>query len=499
MNAIIHPQQQILDYLGGPQKKKDGVKYRLSNLLEFEEVNGIKIIYNGLTQSLVSVNNAEYQDFLDLKVEKDFVDFMFRNYFMVEEDFNEADWIWKYRKEKGIKVDENYLKTPFQYTILTTTSCNARCFYCYEKGVKKKVMSVETAEKIADYIIDKYNKSDKKKSVSIGWFGGEPTVNTKVIDIICHKLKDNGVNFRSNFTTNGYLFDEKMCKKAREEWMTVNAQVTIDGTEKIYNRAKNYVYDQEKEGSPFNKVISNIRRMLDYGITVNVRINMDEYNSDDILKLVDILYDEVGPRDGFSAYCYPLFDGYGISRGIEKEFTVFKKCDEASKKLENRGIGGQGGVARNGISLHHCMVDGGEEIMFAPDGSMGLCEHYTENNFIGHIDDPDNIDWDVVKKFKEQVTDRKLCSDCPCLPDCVKLKMCQDLRDCDEAKKWWHRSRLRSKMRYDYFSFGRQNNQCNCGSNGDLLKELKELKNFVFRLSDRVLELENKIKDDSNN
>ena len=132
MNAILHPTNEVLNYLGGPQKKKNGVKYRLCNLLEFDEYNGIKIIFNGLTQSLVSVNNLEYQDFLDLKTEKDFVDFMFRNYFMVEEDWNEAELVKKYRKEHEIKLDDKYLKNPSQYTILTTTSCHARCFFCFE-------------------------------------------------------------------------------------------------------------------------------------------------------------------------------------------------------------------------------------------------------------------------------------------------------------------------------------------------------------------------------
>lgn len=32
------------------------------------------------------------------------------------------------------------------YTILTTTGCNARCFYCYEKGTKPVTMTAETAD-----------------------------------------------------------------------------------------------------------------------------------------------------------------------------------------------------------------------------------------------------------------------------------------------------------------------------------------------------------------
>jgi sulfatase maturation enzyme AslB (radical SAM superfamily) len=36
-----------------------------------------------------------------------------------------------------------------RYNILTTTGCNARCFYCFEEGVEIKTMSSRTAEQVA--------------------------------------------------------------------------------------------------------------------------------------------------------------------------------------------------------------------------------------------------------------------------------------------------------------------------------------------------------------
>jgi len=490
MNAIIHPTKEVLDFLGGPQKKQDNVKYRLNNLLEFDEINGIKLIYNGLTQSFVSVNNFEYQEFLGLKTEKDFVDFMFRNYFMVPEDWNEGDLIRKYRKEHEIKMDENYLKNPSQYTILTTTACNARCFYCYEKGVKKKTMTIETADKIADYIIKNYNENPQKREVSIGWFGGEPLVNTKVIDHICKKLNDNGVEYVCNFTSNAYLFNDENANKAVNEWRVTNVQVTLDGTERIYNAAKNYIYDREKSGSPFEIVISNINRLLERGITVSVRMNMDMYNADDMLKLVDIMVERIPNKQGFSAYCYPLFDGYGVSRGLDAQWEVIKKTKEISDKLEKFGLNSENGI-RLGISIHHCMVDGGNEILFAPDGHMGLCEHYTENHFIGHIDKPEEIDWNTVARFKEQITDRDLCNTCPCFSNCVRLKMCEDLRDCTEPIKWWHKNRLKANMRLEYNKFV-SSSRNGRNFNNEVMSQLSEINNRMKKVEERLDKLENK-------
>ncbi len=492
MNAIIHPTNEVLEFLGGPQKKKDEVKYRLCNLLEFAEMNGIKLIYNGLTQSFVSVNNFEYQEFLKLKTEKDFVDFMFRNYFMVPEDWNEGELIRKYRKEHEIKLDENYLKNPSQYTILTTTACNARCFYCYEKGVKKKTMTIETADKIADFIIKNYEADEKKRDVSIGWFGGEPLVNIKVIDHICNKLKENGVIFHSNFTSNSYLFNDENADKALNDWNVNNIQVTLDGTERMYNAAKNYVYDKEKNGSPFEIVISNINRLLDRNISISVRMNMDMYNADDMLKLVDVLVEKIPNKNKFGAYCYPLFDGYGISRGVDAQWEVLKKAEEISDKLEKNGLNNQNGI-RRGISIHHCMVDGGNEILFAPDGHMGLCEHYTENNFIGHIDKPTEYDWDTVAKFKEQILDRDLCNTCPCFSNCVRLKMCEDLRNCNEPVKWWNRNRLKASMREEYKKFVSNSRNGQQYTTTEILTQLNDISNRLAKIDNRFKDIENRI------
>ena len=100
------------------------------------------------------------------------------------------------------------------YTILTTTDCNARCFYCYEAGVRKLSMSLETAKKTAEHII----ASCGNEKVSINWFGGEPLLGKEVITLVCDVLNQAGVAFRSRITSNGYLFDRETAAEAAEKW-----------------------------------------------------------------------------------------------------------------------------------------------------------------------------------------------------------------------------------------------------------------------------------------
>lgn len=105
-------------------------------------------------------------------------------YFYVPVDFN----------EEYIADNIRILSTPLnvepfdkinRYTILTTTDCNAKCFYCFQKDKKHIDMPMKVAQDLAKYIVDHYNG----KQVELHWFGGEPLYNEPVIDEICTTFK----------------------------------------------------------------------------------------------------------------------------------------------------------------------------------------------------------------------------------------------------------------------------------------------------------------------
>ena len=124
------------------------------------------------------------------------------------------------------------------YTILTTTDCNARCFYCFEMGRPRMPMSKETAQRTADYIINHC----KGKKITINWYGGDPLYNKDVITFICRLLTEAGVDYESKMISNGYLFDDDVIAEAQSLWRLKRVQITLDGTEEVYNRIKAYIY-----------------------------------------------------------------------------------------------------------------------------------------------------------------------------------------------------------------------------------------------------------------
>lgn len=87
-----------------------------------------------------------------------------------------------------------------------------------------------------------------------------------VIDIIDNKLSDFGQTYTNGITTNGYLFNKSLIYKAINEWHLGSAQITIDGTEEVYNKVKNYIYKDSI--SPYKKVLNNIAMLLNNNIAV---------------------------------------------------------------------------------------------------------------------------------------------------------------------------------------------------------------------------------------
>ena len=116
-------------------------------------------------------------------------------------------------------------------------------------------MDSAVAEKTAEYIA----RHCGGKEVSLSWFGGEPLYNMEAIDIICRRLEDKSVAFHSKMISNGYLFDKEIVRKANEDWKLRNVQITLDGTEDVYNKTKAFIY---KGINAFKRVIGTVQSFV---------------------------------------------------------------------------------------------------------------------------------------------------------------------------------------------------------------------------------------------
>ena len=451
MNVLIEPSNEILFSLG-TQKVFKEKNYRLNKFCLIENIMNGKLIFNGLTRSFIFLTNKEFAEINNKDLHNPTINFLYYAYFFVEETFDEHKFVNEMRQKNAAPIDDFFLHTIKGYTILTTTACNARCFYCYEQKVKKSTMSLETAKKIVDYMV-KY--SPKDEFINIRWFGGEPLFNMKVIDYICEGLTENGIYFNSYFTTNGYLFDDDVIQKAIEIWHCVSCQITIDGTENVYNKAKNYIYKDNV--SPYIRVLANIESLINNGVEVGIRMNVDMYNGNDLKDLVYEIYTRFGNHPNLSLYCYPIFENEFYSRTEDERKKVFDKIEEIEKVMEDCNYFTGDGLASS-YRVGHCMVDNSESVILSPNGEIGLCEHCVDHDFIGHINEPEKIDMDIVYSWREYEKDLDICDDCANYPTCVRAKKCEEQSRCNEHYKNWYLRKLRQGMRVTYYNILNQRN-----------------------------------------
>ena len=373
------------------------------------------LVFNLLTRELIFLNNDEYSSFSHS-------DYLRDHGFVLPENTNEkelADFV-----KLVLSTQQKKPSAITNFTIFTTTDCNARCFYCFELGRSRIPMSCDTAKKVIGYIKDHCGGN----KVRIGWFGGEPLFNSSVIDIIANGLHNEKIDFTSYMISNGYLFDNDIVCRAAECWNLKNVQISLDGTEKVYNKIKSYIYPGT---NPFEIVMDNIERLLDNGIHVSIRLNMDVYNSDDLLALAKELGCRFKERNGINVYAHHLFksDTPDAVLYSEEEWAIRNAAMERLYNvLDEYGLISKGGIAKS-IKTHHCMADSGNAITILPDGNLGLCEHCTETEFIGHLDQQE-FDKAVVESWKERVPQIPECAECFYYLDCIKLKKCSTSRIC---------------------------------------------------------------------
>lgn len=433
MQTIMPAHGNTLKILGKGKDSADG--YRLMTYVSVEKVDSGYLLFHTLTRELLLLTEEEYADLYGIPA-------LYEKWFIVPgttDDMRLADKVRFIRRT--VQKKPTHITS---YTILTTTDCNARCFYCYELGRSRIPMRIETAHKAADYIV----KNCGGEKVHLTWFGGEPLFHTQPIDIICADLREKNVEYRSTMITNGYLFDDDLVKRAVDAWKLRQVQITLDGTEAVYNRCKAFIY---RGGSPYQTVMANIQRLLAAEIGVSIRMNLDRHNADDLFDLVEELHDRFSGYKNLFAYSHVLFEFSGHHekiRAAEERRELYRRQKFLTDRLKEYGLFASGSLKKS-LPLTMCMADSGISQMILPNGEIGLCETFTEDHFIGHLD-TGVVDADMVKYFQMLREKEERCSSCVCYPECIRLQNCIEQKRCFEEIQEEKIQALQASMRVTY-------------------------------------------------
>lgn len=254
-------------------------------------------LYNTFTQALAALRLEEFSalehggDLLPAADQRSCIE----NGFLVPEGRNENALLDQARAD-GILNSNTAV-----YRILTTSACNARCFYCYENRNQAISMDRKTATQVARFIQERSGNT----SVRVQWFGGEPLLNPEIIEYMTKLLKQqiSGNNLQFSIITNGSLINDELIHKMTSDWNISQIQITLDGTEKEYARRKNYV----GLADPFRAVLQNIQLAIQSGIRTVIRLNYDYNNYLDILQLIERLGRTLPHAENLRVYAYHLY------------------------------------------------------------------------------------------------------------------------------------------------------------------------------------------------
>lgn len=414
----------LVNKLLGEQSYNKNVEYKWASFVYKIDISSHSVFYNSFTKQIVVINSGSEPIYLEELV---------RNWFLIPVNMDESVIVREFKQLVGNV--HNMSGVIRDYTIFTTTDCNARCEYCFEKGTEKVWMDNHTIDETIRFITEQYHN----RSIHIQWFGGEPLYNIKAINKISCNLNQCGVVFSSDITTNGYLFTEKIISNAINQWHLKRAQITLDGTECVYNSTKNYIHPNS---NPFLKVLNNIESLLLNDIEVVIRLNLTLDNLYDLKELIHILNRRFKKFSKLSIYPIPLFE---LIRDDKTRKFIYEQIYELQSVIFNSGLSTDYDYF-NRIRINHCKADNnGNSIVIFPDGNIGLCEHEWGKIYIGHVEGG-LLDRSEIEKWKEYCPPKDKCGKCLFYADCLKLRLCDTNHICYDEQIQFDKNLLRNTI-----------------------------------------------------
>ena len=417
---ISRPEEWPLEYYPDVKELTENV---LSHYAVVVEHDGKHILFHTISWSLWVLSKEEYEDVLNneefkrLKIVLDS---------SIDED-NVAKEVYLQRSQYDKEFDYKVINT---FVIMTTTACNARCSYCYEEGLKPFGMSKKTADNIVKFIKEKKNPN---KEVMIRWFGGEPLLRTDIIDHITDGFIKEGVEFRSDMVTNGYLLTDEVAEKF-DKWKVQKVQITIDGTNEVYKAVKNYIYDDE---DPLETVIGNIKNLAKKADTeISIRVNISYDNIDNVPLLLEYLTKEFADYSSVSIYTSIIYQIANDPCEIIPawfEDRYFKICEDFPNV---RGKYERSVVLKKDY-LQNCGAEIGKCITIHPNGKFSPCEHWDDSDVVGNVVSG-VTNTDVCEQWRRKDGKNiELCLNnrCPLLPKCLHSLKCKPQMGCGNEEK----------------------------------------------------------------
>ncbi|MFA6093644.1 MAG: radical SAM protein [Elusimicrobiota bacterium] len=218
--------------------------------------------------------------------------------------------------------------------LLMSYNCNLACKYCYQQQHRPAKSRAVMDENLVAELFEKHLASMfpgvPMENIDISFYGGEPflpsnekTIRKALEYAARYKMSSSAITNATQVDVMADIFGEGPGKVNR-------VQVSLDG-----NRAAHDASRVPSSGTgTFDKIIANIRLLLDKGAQVSVRLNLDRNSLPTVPALLQYLKEQgIAGHPRATVYGNPLHDG--IARVDDTDFV---DLTDLSAKMLGMGV-----------------------------------------------------------------------------------------------------------------------------------------------------------------
>jgi len=282
-------------------------------------------------------------------------------------------------------------------SLVVSNACNMTCAYCYANlGAyysPGRLMPADIALKSINYLLQHYTGIGH-----LNFFGGEPTLNEKIIGMVCEYcrfLKEKGRIARTpgfGLTTNGLHLSDSLLSLLSEYRFSVS--VSLDGPSEIHDRLRT----KPDGAATFALIDHNVERLRELGFDLEFECTytMEHYHHNIYIDtLMDFFFDRYRCK---TLHCPMVVAPPGDSRSIPLELRKDLYTEAIRASVHNLAVGTPKAISpvkrwlnamTAGRPIQHYCPAGGSTLAVNTDGRIYPCFMLMNDPTIslGRIDD----------------------------------------------------------------------------------------------------------------
>lgn len=334
-------------------------------------------LYNSLSNSFIEFDSRTYHELCGMRkkgitntIDQELKEQLISAKALVNSDTDEIN------KIKYLTLLKRFNDQVLHLTINPTLDCNFACPYCFEGQHPHIYMTDKVENEIIEYI----KKHPRAKFLNITWFGGEPLMAFKNIVSLTNKIKQLELKFSAGIITNGYLLNKHVINQLTS--LNIKSiQITIDGLAPNHDSRRCLISGKKT----FNTIIENIDLLKNTSpeINVSVRVNIDEYNKEDFIKLYELFERKSYPNFGIA----PAFvDDVTGCQTNDNLFSEKRRADFLIQLQKEHNLDFSHFYPLN--ERYECPIRNRNMVVIGPEGELYKCWNDVgdKKQIIGYLD-----------------------------------------------------------------------------------------------------------------